>query len=180
MFSKADPASNLKRFRVTLKTRSGESEVGAILVPAHHTLRQALNGEGPFIEIETEDGRQAFLLKTEIARIDPHNTVEPRATERGNDWSRFDASDARLVLGVAANATEQELHAAWRDLAKAYHPDRLAALGCPMKFFVTPIGCWRGSTPPINASKTTRASEANERRPSALSPARTTAGPDAC
>ena len=131
MFSKADPANNLKRFRVTLTTRLGGNEVGAILVPAHHTLRQALNDEGPFIEIETEDGRQAFLLKTEIARIEPHNAAEPRAADRGNDWSRFDANDARIVLGVAADATEQELHTAWRDLAKAYHPDRLAALGLP-------------------------------------------------
>jgi hypothetical protein len=132
MFSKADPANNLKRFRVTLKTRSGENEVGAILVPAHRSLREALNDDGPFIEMETEDGRQAFLLKTEIARIDPHDAAEHRAAARGaNDWTRFDASDARLVLGVGAEATEQEIHAAWRDLAKAYHPDRLSALGLP-------------------------------------------------
>jgi DnaJ-domain-containing protein 1 len=131
MFSKADPANNLKRFRVALTTRLGGGEAGAILVPAHHTLRQALNDDGPFIEIETEDGRQAFLLKTEIARIEPCDTVEPRGADRGADWSRFDANDARIVLGVAADATEQELHAAWRDLAKAYHPDRLAALGLP-------------------------------------------------
>jgi DnaJ like chaperone protein len=32
---------------------------------------------------------------------------------------------------VAADATETEIHAAWRDLAKAYHPDRLVALGLP-------------------------------------------------
>ncbi len=131
MFSKPDPATNLKRFRVTLKTRLGESEVGAILIPAHHTLRHALNDAGPFIEIETEDGRRAFLLKTEIARIDPHERVEPAAGNRANEWSRFDANDARVVLGVAADATEQEIHAAWRDLAKAYHPDRLAAFGLP-------------------------------------------------
>src|SRR6266849_6405031 len=104
MFSKADPANNLKRVRVSLKTRLGENEIGAILVPAHHTLRQALNDDGPFIEIETEDGRRAFLLKTEIARIDPHDTIEPRESDRGpDDWSRFDANDARLVLGVAAD-----------------------------------------------------------------------------
>ena len=44
---------------------------------------------------------------------------------------RFDANDARPVLGVAADATFEEIHAAWRALAKAYHPDRLTALGPP-------------------------------------------------
>ncbi|MGO8799955.1 MAG: J domain-containing protein [Roseiarcus sp.] len=132
MFGKADPASNLRGFRVTLKLRSGESETGAILVPAHRTLREALNDDAPFVEMETEEGRNAFLLKTEIARIDPHAAGEPRAADRaGAEWSRFDAIDARLVLGVAANATDEEIHAAWRALAKAYHPDRLAALGLP-------------------------------------------------
>jgi DnaJ-domain-containing protein 1 len=132
MFNKADPVNNLKRFRVTLKMRSGESESGAILAPAHRTLRESLNDDGPFIEMETEDGRQAFLLKKEIARIDPVDSPQPRANERGvNDPSRFDAADARLVLGVGADATETEIHAAWRDLAKAYHPDRLVALGLP-------------------------------------------------
>jgi DnaJ-domain-containing protein 1 len=132
MFNKADPANNLKRVRATLKTRSGESEMGAILIPAHRTLREALNDEGPFIELESEDGGHAFLLKTEVVRIDPRNAGESRASDRRpEDSSRFDANDARLVLGVAAEATEQEIHAAWRDLAKAYHPDRLAALGLP-------------------------------------------------
>ncbi len=105
--------------------------MGAIFIPAHHTLRHALNDAGPFIEIETENGPRAFLLKTEIARIDPRDRVEPAAGDRANERSRFDANDARVVLGVAADATEQEIHAAWRDLAKAYHPDRLAAFGLP-------------------------------------------------
>jgi hypothetical protein len=132
MFSKSDPANNLKRTRATLKMRSGDSEAGAILTPNHRTLREALNDEAPFIEIETEEGRVAFVLKTEIARIEPDPAAEPRAAERGAEMpSRFDAKDARLVLGVGADATEQEIATAWRDLAKAYHPDRLAALGLP-------------------------------------------------
>jgi hypothetical protein len=132
MFGKADPANTLKRFRVTLKTRLGESEACAILAPAHHALRQSLNDDGPFVEIETEDGRHAFLLKAEIARIDLLESAEPRASERdASDYSHFDASDARLVLGVAEDATQEEVHAVWRDLVKAYHPDRLAALGLP-------------------------------------------------
>jgi hypothetical protein len=134
MFSKADPVNNLKRFRATLKMRSGESEAGAILIPAHRALRETLNDDGPFIEMESENGRHSFILKTEIARVDPHEAPEPRAADRGaGDWSRFDGKDARLVLGVAADASEAEIQAAWRDLAKAYHPDRLAALGLPQE-----------------------------------------------
>ena len=132
MFSKTDPANNLRSFRVTLKLRGGESEAGAILVPAHRTLRETLNDDAPFIELETPSGRNAFVLKTEIARIDPQGVSEQRGSERASaDASRFDANDARIVLGVAADATAEEVHAAWRDLAKAYHPDRLAALGLP-------------------------------------------------
>jgi hypothetical protein len=136
MFSKGDPANKLRRFRVTLTMRQGKSEVCAILAPAHHPLRQSLNHDGPFVEIETEDGSQAFVLKSEIARIDIDEAAEPRPGESdGRDnargYSRFDASDARQVLGVSADATREELHAVWRELAKTYHPDRLAALGLP-------------------------------------------------
>ena len=102
MFNKADPANNLKRVRATLKTRSGESETGAILIPAHRTLREALNDEGPFIEMESEDGRLAFLLKTEVAaRRSAQRRRIARLRSAPGDSSRFDANDARLVLGVA-------------------------------------------------------------------------------
>jgi hypothetical protein len=136
MFSKGDPANKLKRIRVTLKMREGECETCTILAPAHHPLRQSLNDDGPFVEIETEDGAQAFVLKAEIARIDLHEAPEPRPADSDgrdyvNNYSRFEASDARLVLGVSGHATKEELHATWRELAKAYHPDRLAALGLP-------------------------------------------------
>jgi|SRR5579863_8836631 len=130
MFSKGDPSDIQKRLRVTLLLRSGETETGSVLIAAHHSLRQALNDDAPFIEIETAEGRHSFLLKTEIARIDPLGEGS-RGAPRGDDWSRFDAKDARLVLGVGADATREELHAVWRELAKAYHPDRLVALGLP-------------------------------------------------
>jgi hypothetical protein len=131
MFSKADPTNVLKRVRVAWTTRLGETEAGVILVPAHHNLRQALNDEGPFVELETDAGRQSFILKTEIARIDPLDRGEAKAKAASDGPTRFDANDARVVLGVAGDATDDEIHAAWRDLAKAYHPDRLTALGLP-------------------------------------------------
>jgi hypothetical protein len=131
MFSKADPTNVLKRIRVAWTTRLGESEAGVILVPAHHNLRQALNDEGPFVEVETDAGRQSFILKTEIIRIDPLDRGEAKAKAGAEGPSRFDANDARVVLGVAGDASEEEIRSAWRNLAKAYHPDRLAGLGLP-------------------------------------------------
>jgi hypothetical protein len=131
MFSKSDPSDIQKRIRVELRMRSGESEKGSILIAAHHSLRQALSDGAPFVEIETVDGGHAFLLKTEIARIDPVNGEARQAPRDGDDSTRFDAKDARLVLGVAADATPDEIQAVWRALAKAYHPDRLAALSLP-------------------------------------------------
>jgi hypothetical protein len=131
MFNKSDPFEVQKRIRITLAMRSGEIETGSILIPAHHSLRQALNDAGPFIEIETAAGRHSFLLKTEVARIDPIGGESRQQAREEDDWSRFDAKDARLVLGVGAEASKEEMHAVWRELAKAYHPDRLAALGLP-------------------------------------------------
>jgi DnaJ-domain-containing protein 1 len=131
MFSKTDPTEVQKRVRITLAMRSGEIETGSILIPAHHSLRQSLNDAGPFIEIETSAGRHSFLLKTEVARIDPIGGDDRPPSREGEVGARFDAKDARLVLGVGVDASHEELHAAWRELAKAYHPDRLAALGLP-------------------------------------------------
>ena len=58
-------------------------------------------------------------------------TSDCRRKPAGDGPTRFDAKDARIVLGVAGDASDEDIHAAWRDLAKAYHPDRLAALGLP-------------------------------------------------
>ena len=38
------------------------------MIAAHHSLRQALSDDAPFVEIETAEGAHAFLLKREIAR----------------------------------------------------------------------------------------------------------------
>jgi len=131
MFSKGDPADVQKRLRVTWRMRTGETETGSIIIAAHHSLRQALNDDAPFLELETAEGLRSFLLKTEIAKIDLVGAERREPPPDSDDWTRFDAKDARLVLGVGDDVTQEKLHAVWRDLAKAYHPDRLAALGLP-------------------------------------------------
>ena len=44
----------------------------------------------------------------------------------GGRGARLDAAEARQVLGVASNATRDEIRAAHRALAQIYHPDRFA------------------------------------------------------
>ena len=90
MFGKGDPANTLKRFRATLKMRQGESFACAILAPAHHPLRQSLNDDGPFVEIETEEGRQAFNEKRP-----PDFTGALR--RRGEAWGEPSAEDRRRL-----------------------------------------------------------------------------------
>jgi hypothetical protein len=122
---------------------SGETETGSILIAC--TVRCA-NPETTarfFIEIETADRCRTFLLKTEIARIDPVGEEARRLSRDGDDWSRVDARDPRLVLGVGGDATLDGVHAAWLELAKAYHPDRLAALDLPDEI-LRHAAYWRG------------------------------------
>jgi len=42
-----------------------------------------------------------------------------------------DESDPYVLLGVAHDASDAALHAAWRRLAREHHPDRLIAQGMP-------------------------------------------------
>ena len=131
MFGRQDPSSNQKRLVARLVLRSGESERAAITHPAHKSLRDWLNDGAPFLEIERPDGARSLLNKSEIARIDPEEEA-PRAEPRGRFGdARFDSSDPRVVLGVGATASREEIRAAWRELARRFHPDRLGGLDVP-------------------------------------------------
>src|SRR5271166_6080400 len=72
-----------------LGTRLGRERGGANLIPAHQAVRQALKDVGALIEMETNDGRRAFLLKKEIAPVNPHASVEPIAGNRGSPVTVF-------------------------------------------------------------------------------------------
>jgi len=45
-----------------------------------------------------------------------------------------EADDPYVVLGVAADASDDEVHAAWKRLLSDAHPDRAAARGLPPEF----------------------------------------------
>lgn len=138
MYDKSDSGARLKRTPATLRLRSGETERATALVPNHRTLRDELNDPSPFLEVELPSGTRAFMLKIGIDRLDPDPT-EARggrgpAGERGfggDGRSRFEAEDPRVVLGIPPEAGPEEARRNYLDLARAYHPDRLASLGLP-------------------------------------------------
>lgn len=143
MFAKADPTANMRRQRAKIRFRNGESEIGALLTPQHKAARDVVNDDAPFIEFETEAGGVAFLLKAEIARIDPiEGSPASGETGRARGWTgsgagrrdpvdRFAAADPHTVLGLPRDADDAAIRRAWVDLARAWHPDRMASLGLP-------------------------------------------------
>ena len=68
-----------------------------------------------------------------------------RARRAARNCAWLAASRRRWLSGglfpISADATQQEIHAAWRELAKAYTQIGSPRLACPMKCFVTPTAC---------------------------------------
>lgn len=139
MFAKAEPSNSLRRQRARLRLRDGLTQEGALLIPRHKAARDVVNDEAPFIEFESDAGAVAFFLKDEIARIEPLDGPAPARPqsdpvgERASAASapRFFGDDPHAVLGVSRDADATAIRRAWIDLARAWHPDRLAALDLP-------------------------------------------------
>ena len=68
-----------------------------------------------------------FLRRvSEIFGFDADGFERIRAGHLGRD-----TTDPYVVLGISHAAGTEEVHAAWRRLAREHHPDRLVALGMP-------------------------------------------------
>ena len=75
------------------------------------------------------DSEIRFLAATAAAMgLDPHSFARLRAGRGEGDGSPHE------VLGVAADASPDEIKAAWRRLVRDLHPDRLSAAGMPAEF----------------------------------------------
>ncbi|MDD2603261.1 MAG: DnaJ domain-containing protein [Desulfobacteraceae bacterium] len=72
-----------------------------------------------------------YYLKPFLGARQSFRRSSPRADDTTGTGSRTDANaqDPYRVLGLSADATAEEIHRAYRQLAAKYHPDKVAHLG---------------------------------------------------
>ena len=101
----------------------------ARLIGKFRTLAENLAADGGFLELEAGDGRMSYVSKSAIRKISEISM--PVADQLNQKMSAAKVGEAYTILGVSPRASEEELTAAYRELSKAYHPDRLASMQLP-------------------------------------------------
>lgn len=113
-----------------IRFSDGAVAKGKVIAPAaHRTLADVLNSPSAFLEFEPYGGDSAFVAKSRILEVKPLGVpkgINLRARLAGNE-----PLNPYAILGVAQNATPEEIRKAYVALAKAYHPDRYANAELP-------------------------------------------------
>lgn len=115
---------------VELTTVDGDRIQGRMVIGAGRTIFDALNGNGSFVEFEPYRGERRYIAKAMLrdVRILSMPKAQPLPAARDDDDV---TSEPHAVLGVAKDASMDEVKAAWVRLSKAYHPDRYAGIELP-------------------------------------------------
>jgi hypothetical protein len=102
---------------------------GNMLLPRDKSLRDLFNLPDPFVDFECTINGEMVIAKSSIISLRKHST--PNADQLDKKLTSLDKADPHRILGVAKTATQDEVHAAYLALARAYHPDRFASANLP-------------------------------------------------
>ena len=114
---------------VELAMMDGETVKGRLLFSAGRSIFEVLNGPGAFLEFEPHGGERTFIAKASIGNVRMINV--PRAPNLQQRLRDLDGFDPHAILGVASQASIDEVKTAWHKLAKVYHPDRYSTAELP-------------------------------------------------
>ena len=131
MFDANDGKSKSGRAQVSVTLMDGTSKSVAMRLPLSNKLHDALNNAEPFIDVLEADGRQAYIAKHAIRRVEVIDV--PRANQmnqkrRSSDNAMF---DPYAVLGIQRGASQADVKLAYHTMARTYHPDRFETLDLP-------------------------------------------------
>ena len=128
MFDRGNRAQGPLRPSVKITLSDGRELVGNIVVPSGRTSSEVLNTASTFVEFEPAGAPRTFIAKSDMRAVLPLNVVPaPSLPPLLCD----DVLNPFAVLGVTAEADKEEVHRAYIDLAKIYHPDQYATTGLP-------------------------------------------------
>ena len=114
---------------VHLVLASGECLKGGVMLGLSGKLFDLMAKPQPFIEFLAGDGTQQLIAKASIERVLPQDI--PRTDQLSRRAALDQTFDPHAVLGLAADARAEDVTAAYRTLARQYHPDRYAGLDAP-------------------------------------------------
>lgn len=125
MFQKEAPKNTVD---VEILRADGKRFPGKLVVPYGSELVKVLNGGSRFIEFEDADGTPRYLAKEAVVElVEAKNKKPPKLHNATLD----ETQSAHRVLNVAANASHDEVRAAYARLAKRYHPDQYTTVELP-------------------------------------------------
>jgi hypothetical protein len=102
---------------------------GKFNIPQGRSLTDILNGTLSFIEFEPFGGERIFLAKSALQAVKPTNL--PGVPNLAAALNENQAFDPYAILRIGRDAGVEDVHRAYLDLAKTYHPDRFAAVELP-------------------------------------------------
>jgi DnaJ like chaperone protein len=134
-----DPAEheNVARFwKLTEQTAAGfeayARQISRLFAGEHAVLEDVV---GALCAIALADGKATDAESAFVDRVVDIFKLSPSARARIDARLSGDpARDPWAVLGIAPDATDTEIRAAYLKLVKEHHPDRLRALGIPQEF----------------------------------------------
>jgi hypothetical protein len=114
---------------IVLTLVDGTRARGTILQPRDKTLREMFGMSEPFIDFDCAEFGPMVIAKGSIASIRLHQV--PAADQLDRKLKGLDKADSHKILGVGKGSSRDEMRAAYVALARAYHPDRFAAVDLP-------------------------------------------------
>ena len=126
-----NPIDNASAIPVAVEVRlaGGATVRGRAALTRGTSVHRLLTSADDFLCVEDADGDMDFIPKSEIRGLKLIKPVVPRPLPQPSVTS--DAFDPARILGVARGDDWAAVHAAYRRLAKAYHPDRFAGIDLP-------------------------------------------------
>jgi DnaJ-domain-containing protein 1 len=131
MFESNDSKAKSNRALISVTMADGGNSTVSVRLPLSSKLNDALNNADRFLDVIEADGRQAFLAKHSIRRvelIDVPKINQMNLQRRTSDRTVFDPYDA---LGLQQGANPAAIKQAYHQMVRTYHPDRFATFELP-------------------------------------------------
>ncbi len=118
-----------KNIEVSVRMLDGATIRGGLVqTQSANSLEGVLSKDTPFLEFISKDGQRKFILKNQIAYVEPVEPLRKPVLANPKDTRYINAF---AMLGVKNDCSFDEAKTAFHRLAKQYHPDNYSDIELP-------------------------------------------------